>query len=110
MSSSDQEIKEMLEDPKMQKYFTTDSPKLNTLLDISKIAATNGIFEKWVAKQVPIIAAVEISIKQTYNGLDWYLSFKRLAEANEINGRVMDAARSLQNNINESYISLKQCP
>lgn len=110
LSSSDQEIKEMLEDPKMQKYFTTDSPKLNTLLDISKIAATNGIFEKWVAKQVPIIAAVEISIKQTYNGLDWYLSFKRLAEANEINGRVMDAARSLQNNINESYISLKQCP
>lgn len=109
MTSSNQEIREMLEDAKMQKYFETETPELNTLLDISKIAASNKVFGKWVKRQVPIIGVVEISINQLYNGMDWYLSYKRIAEAHEINGRVMNAAWTIQNNIDGTSLALREC-
>lgn len=109
LSLSNDEIKGMLQDPQMQKYFTTDAPELNALLDISKIAASNKVFGKWVAKKMPVIGLLDISVKQAYNGTDWYLSFKRIAEANKINGQVMNAVQSLQSRIDETYLSLRQC-
>ena len=99
----------MLEDPKLQKYFETESPELKTLLDLSKIAASNKVFGKWVAKKVPLIAAVELSINQSYNGLDWFLSFKRMTEANKINGKVLTAARSIQQHIDDTSFALQGC-
>ena len=109
LSSSNDEVRQMLEDPKMQKYFETEAPELNTLLDISTIAAGNEVFGKWVAKKVPMIALVEISINQTYNGLDWALSFYRIVKAHDINGQVMHAATSIQKNIDATYVALGQC-
>jgi hypothetical protein len=94
----------------MQKYFETEAPELNALLDLSKLAASNKVFGKWVARKVPLIAGVEISLKQSYNALDWYLSFKQVAEANGINGRVLDAARGIQKNIDDTALSLRACP
>ncbi|MDO8971145.1 MAG: hypothetical protein Q7U74_10685, partial [Saprospiraceae bacterium] len=91
LTSSNQEIREMFEDPKMQKYFETEAPELNALLDISKIAAANEVFGKWVAKKMPMIGVVEISINQSYNALDWVMSYYRIVEARGINGRVMNA-------------------
>ena len=110
LTASNQEIQAILEDPKMRKYFEMDAPELNTLLDISKIAASNGVLGKWVAKQVPIIGGVELAINQTYNATDWYLSFKRVTEANNINGQVLNAARLMQKNIDDTYLALKECP
>lgn len=110
LSSSNDEIQEMLADPRMQKYFTPEAPELNTLLDISKIAASNKVLGKWVAKKMPLIAMLEFSIKQSYNATDWYQSFQRVKAANKINGEVMNAARSLQRNIDDTYFSLQQCP
>jgi hypothetical protein len=108
-SSSNEEIKAMLEEPGMQKYFTTEKPELNLLLDISKMAAAEKVFGKWVARQVPIIGLVDISIKQIYNGTDWYLSFQRITEANRINGQIMASARSLQQHIDDTYLELRPC-
>lgn len=110
LSATNEEIKAMMADPKVQKYFATESPELNALYDISKIAADCEVFGKWVAKKVPMIALLEISYKQTYNATDWLLSFRRIAETNRINGEVMNAARSLQRHIDETYASLQQCP
>lgn len=110
LSGSNDEIKSMLEDPKMQKYFETEKPELNTLLDISKIAASNMVFGKWVAKKMPLIACIEISIKQTYNGFDYYLSLRRILEAQKINGGVLDAAKYIQKNIDNTYTALNDCP
>jgi hypothetical protein len=110
LASSDQEIRELLNDPKMQKYFMTDAPELNAMLDLSKITASYKLFGKWVAKKVPLIAAIEISIKQTYNATDWYLSFQRIAESNQINGKVLAAARSLQEDIDETRRAYSACP
>ena len=109
LTSSNHEVREMLEDPKMQKYFETESPELKTLLDLSKIAAANKVFGKWVAKKVPLIAAVELSINQSYNALDWGLSFKRMTEANKINGKVLTAARSIQQHIDDTSFALQGC-
>lgn len=109
LSNTNAEIKEMMSDSRMQKYFTTDSPELNALYDISKIAADSKVFGKWAAKKVPIIALIEISYKQTYNAADWLLSFQRISEANRINGEVTNSARSLQRNIEETYETLQQC-
>ena len=109
LTSSNDEIKGMLEDPGMQKYFTADAPELNALLDITKISASNKVLGKWVARKMPLIAMLEISVKQSYNATDWYLSFKRIAEANRINGQVMHAATSLQTRIDDTYLSLRQC-
>ena len=109
LTSSNQEISEMLEDPKMQKYFETDAPYLSTLLDISKIAAANDVFGKWAVRRMPMIGAVEISINQIYNGFDWSLSYYRILEARDINGRVMNAAMSIQKNIDDTYLSLRHC-
>ncbi len=109
LTSSNQEIREMLNNPKIQKYFETESPKLNTLLDISTIAAANKVFGKWVAEKVPIIAGVQLSVNQSYNALDWLLSFKRMTEANKINGKVMDAAMSLQQHINDTAFAMREC-
>ena len=109
LTSSNDEIKAMLEEPSMQKYFSTEKPELNFLLDISKMAAAEKVFGKWVAKQVPIIGLVDISIKQLYNAADWFLSFQRIAEANNINGKIMASARSLQGHIDDTYLELQQC-
>jgi hypothetical protein len=109
LSSSNQDIGQMLEDPQMQKYFETETPELKALLDISEIAASNKVFGKWVAKKVPIIAAVQFSINQTYNALDWFLSYKQIAESNKINGQVLNAARSLQQKIDHTSMELGNC-
>jgi len=110
LTSSNNEIQEMFDDPRIQKYFQTESPELSTLLDISKIAAANKVFGKWVANKVPLIAGIELAIKQSYNALDWYLSFTHIIEANRINGQVMNAARSLQKHIDDTYLALRECP
>jgi hypothetical protein len=109
LTSSNQEVQDMLRDPKLEKYFQTEAPELNALLDISKIAASNKVFGKWVARKVPIIAGVELAITAVYDGLDWGTSFYRLAKAHQINGGVMDAAKYLQKNIDNTYIALKEC-
>ena len=109
LTSSNQDIRGMLDDPKIQKYFEAESPELNTLLDISTIAAANKVFGKWVAEKVPIIAGVQLSINQSYNALDWLLSFKRITEANKINGKVLEAARSLQLHIGETASAVREC-
>lgn len=110
LTSSNEEIKTMMADPVMQQMFTAEMPRLNLLLDLSKLAASEKVFGKWVARKVPMIALLEISYKQTYNATDWLLSYRRIAEANRINGEVMNAARSLQRHIDETYASLQKCP
>lgn len=110
LTSSNQEVHALLDDPKLQKYFETESPELKALLDISKIAASNKVFGKWVAKKVPLIAGVELAINQSYNGLDWLLSFKRLTEANKINGKVLASAKALQQHIDDTSWALRDCP
>jgi hypothetical protein len=109
LTDSNNEINDLLEDPKLKTYFDTDKPELKTLLDISKIAASNMVFGKWVAKKVPMIALVDISIKQLYNGFDYLNSYNRINEAQKINGQVMNAAFNIQKNINDTYIALKEC-
>ena len=110
LSASNNEITDMLEDPKMKGFFETESPELSTLLDLSKIAASNKVFGKWVAKKIPIIAGIEISIKQTYNALDWILSYNRIVKAQKINGGVMETAKYIQQNIDDTYAALSDCP
>ncbi|MHB8223863.1 MAG: hypothetical protein ACYDHV_13605 [Desulfurivibrionaceae bacterium] len=110
LTSSNQEVHALLDDPKLQKYFETESPELKAMLDISKIAASNKVFGKWVAKKVPVIAGVELAINQSYNGLDWFLSFKRMTEANKINGKVLHAAKNLQQHIDDTSWALRDCP
>lgn len=109
LTASNQEIEQMLEDPRMRPYFETEAAELKALLDISKIAASNKVFGKWVAKKMPLIAGVELAINESYNALDWYLSYRRLAEANAINGRVLEAAKQLQNDIDDTYLDLREC-
>jgi hypothetical protein len=109
LSDSNSEIKDMLEDPKMQEFFETEKPELNTLLDISKIAASSGVFGKWVARKIPVVACLEISTKQAYNGLDYFLSLSRILEAKDINGNVMASAKVIQKNIDNLYTELRDC-
>jgi hypothetical protein len=109
LAASDAEVKAVLEDPKVGKYFETDAPTLSALFDLSKILADSKVFGKWVAKKVPLIAGIEISVKQSYNALDWGLSLSRILDANQVNGQVLDAAKGLQRHIDETYYELKTC-
>jgi hypothetical protein len=109
LTSSNEEIQQMMNDPKLSEYFKDAAPELNTLLDISKIAAASKVFGKWVAKKLSIIGAIELSIKQSYNALDWFLSYKRILEANKINGNVLQTARGIQLNIDNAYMELGNC-
>ena len=98
-----------MEDPELAKYLTTEAPGLNALLDLSKLAASSQVFGKWVARKLPLVAGLEISIKQLYNATDWYLSFQHIRESNEINGRVLAAARSLQQSIDDTRLAYSAC-
>jgi tetratricopeptide (TPR) repeat protein len=109
LSGSNAEINKMIEDPKLKIYFETDKPELNALLDISKLAASNMVFGKWVARKIPLIACVELSIKELYNGTDYLLSLNRIIKANQINGKVTETARGIQKNIDDTYSALSQC-
>ncbi|MGE5457270.1 MAG: hypothetical protein ACM3RX_02835, partial [Methanococcaceae archaeon] len=109
LNDSNDEVKGLFEDPGMKKYFEAETPELNTLLDISKLAASNMVFGKWVAKKIPVIAVIEISIKQAYNGTDYFLSLNRILEAQKINGGVMETARFIQRNIDNTYMALSGC-
>lgn len=109
LTSSNGEIQEMLDDPKMQKYFERESPELKALLDITTIAADAKVFGKWVAKKVPVIAAAELSVNEAYNGLDFFLSFKRMTEADQINGKVLAAAMALEYHIDMTSLALHDC-
>ena len=109
LSSSNDELKDIFENPATAKYFQTEAPELNTLLDISKLAASNKVFGKWVARKIPMIALIEISIKQIYNGTDYLLSLHRIMEARKINGGVTQTARYIQKNIDDTRIALRDC-
>ncbi|MDP3352881.1 MAG: hypothetical protein Q8S44_03990 [Flavobacteriaceae bacterium] len=110
LSSSNNEINEIIENPQMQQYFQMDKPELNTLLDISKIVADNEMMGKWVAKKLPMIALVDISIKTLYNGTDYFLSLNRIMESRKIYGGALETAKYIQKNIDDSYKSLSECP
>ena len=109
LSDSNNEIKEMMENPQLKDYFETEKPELNTLLDITKLAASNKVFGKWLAKKIPIVATIEISIKQTYNATDWLLSLNRIKKARNILGGVLDTAKFIQKNIDDTYAALQDC-
>lgn len=109
LTDSNSEIQGLLKAPEMKEYFETETPELNTLLDISKLAASNMVFGKWVAKKIPVVAVIELSIKQVYNGTDYLLSLNRILEAKKINGGVMDAALYIQKNIDNTYLALTSC-
>jgi hypothetical protein len=109
LTSSDGEFHDLLNDPELAKYLTTEAPGLNALLDMSKLAVSSKVFGKWVARKLPLIAGIEISIKQVYNATDWCLSFQRITEANEINGKVLNAARSLQQSIDDTRLAYSAC-
>lgn len=100
---------EILEDPVMQRYFSTEMPEIQTMIDLTQMAASAKLFGKWVAKQMPVVAWTSYAINQTYNATDWVLSFQRLVEAHDINGKVYDATRSLQRRIDTTRIALKAC-
>lgn len=110
LNASNEDLKDILDDPLLQQYIESERPELKTALDISKIAAGHQVFGKWVAKRLPLIAGVELGINQTYNGTQWLLSFNRLVKAHQINGQVMDSARSLQQRIEETRNAMSQCP
>ena len=110
LGNSNNEINEIIENPQMQQYFQMDKPELNTLLDISKIAADNAVFGKWVAKKLPLIALVDISVKTIYNGTDYFLSLQRIMESRKIYGGALETAKYIQNNINNTYSALSGCP
>jgi hypothetical protein len=109
MADSNRDIEKILQTPRMREYFGEDEPELNALLDISKIAASNNVFGKWVAKKVPVVAGIELAVNQTYNAMDWLWSFNRIMDANNINGKVLDAAKQIQKNIDDTFIELKDC-
>ena len=109
LSSSNDELKQIFENPSTGKYFQSEAAELNTLLDISKLAASNEVFGKWVARKIPMIALIEISIKQIYNGTEYFLSLKRIMEARKINGGVAQTARYIQKNVDETRIAIAEC-
>lgn len=109
LNNSNEEVKEILADPKVGKYFQGESPALNALLDISKLAASSNVLGKWIKRQLPVIGLTEISLKQLYNGAEWATSFYRIAQANGINGRVTESARSLQKHIDDTRLELTEC-
>lgn len=100
---------EIFEDPVIQRYLTTEAPELQTLLDVSQLAGSAKVFGKWVAKKMPVVAWTAFTVNQTYNAVDWYVSFQHLAEAHQINGKVAEAAKSLQRKIDDTRIALRQC-
>ncbi len=109
MKASNDEIQELLDNPKTKKYFEADSPALSALLDLSMIIAEEAVFGEWVKKRVPMIAACRFAVNEVYHATDFYLSFTRIMEANRINGEVMYAAQSLQKHIDDTYFDLREC-
>ncbi len=100
---------EILDDPLMQRYFSTEMPEIQAMIDLTQMAASAKLFGKWVAKQMPVVAWTSYAINQAYNATDWLLSFQRLAEAHDINGKVFEATRSLQRRMESTRIALKAC-
>jgi type II secretory pathway pseudopilin PulG len=109
LTASNRDIREILNDPRMQEYFGQETPALNALLDITKIAASYKVLGEWVAKKIPIIGGVELATNLLYDGTAYLLSFHRLAKANNINGRVLDTARYIQKNIDDTYLAFRSC-
>lgn len=109
LESSNQEMTQIMEDPGVQPFIASDAQLLSAALDLSSIAASHAVFGKWVAKKMPVIAAAQFAVNQSYNALDWLLSFNRLAESHEINGQVLASARSLQDRIDDTRITLYAC-
>lgn len=106
---SNNEVKGLMNAPEMKKYIESETPELNTLLDISKLTASNMVFGKWVAKKIPVVAVIELSIKEVYNGTDYLLSLNRILEAQKINGGVMETAKFIQRNVDNTYMALSDC-
>jgi hypothetical protein len=109
MRTSNAEIQELFNNPKTAMYFSTDSPALSALLDLSLIVADEKIFGTWVAQKVPIIAACRFAVNEAYHATDFYLSLTQVMAANRINGEVMYAAKSLQKHIDDTYVELREC-
>ncbi|MDO9260344.1 MAG: hypothetical protein Q7U08_00175, partial [Flavobacteriaceae bacterium] len=74
-----------------------------------KIAADNAVFGKWVAKKLPLIALVDISVKTIYNGTDYLLSLNRIIASRKIYGDAIQTAKFIQKNIDDTYFALNEC-
>lgn len=110
LRTSNQELEPLFDDPRMKVYFGAEAPALHALLDLAKLAASNEVVGKWVARKVPVIAGVELAINEVYNAADWFLSFQRIAEARAINGRVLATAGAIQQRIDDTLVALSDCP
>jgi len=109
LSGSNAEVKELMQRPELEPYLNTGDPELSFLLDISKLAAGGKVFGKWVARQMPLVGLLEISVKTTYNATDWVLSLRNIMQSNRINGEVMESAKSLQRQIHKTRTELQGC-
>ena len=109
LSGSNAEVRELMQRPELEPYLNTGDPELSFLLDISKLAAGGKVFGKWVARQMPLVGLLEISVKTTYNATDWLLSLRNIMQANRINGEVMSSAQSLQRHIRATRDELRGC-
>ena len=118
VSESNAEIKEILNNPQMQKYFNLENPspnmniptpELRVLLDIANIGLTYDVFGSWVAKKAPMIALTQFSIDQIYNVTDWILSYRNICMLREVSGQEMVAANYQQQKINETITLIQNC-
>lgn len=102
-------INEIFEDKNIQKYLQTDKQAIEQLMDNSSILFINSELTKWATKKLPKMGLVALSTAQTYKGYDWQASLQQLLTSQQINGGMLDTAKYIQNNIDNSYNHLSDC-
>jgi len=60
--------------------------------------------------KIPYVTYAQFAVDQTYNALDWILSYKNIVQQREVQGQELQSAMSLQMQIDKTYDQLKTCP
>lgn len=109
MSEDNAAMEASLADPKIGQYFESEMPAIRAALDLTKIASGAEVFGKWAARKMPIVAGCELAVNQSYNALDWAMSFNRMIRAHDIYGNALNSAKKIQGQITEMRLAMNSC-
>ncbi len=104
---------EIINDPKIQSFMKYSLTEYD-----GRIIEAVDIFMKGPGLEIilhkfknisPLLMWSEFAMEQSYNALDWLLSYKRILQQNEVSGQETEAATYMQQKINDTFDLMKDC-
>lgn len=113
--ATDSTFQHIVQDPNVQMVLNDNHPEVDVAgfvegKMIEKLLKTEfmGTLLKF-DNRIPYVSYAQFAVDEIYNATDFILSYKRIVQQREVQGKELEAAMSLQMQIDKMYDQLKTC-